>query len=38
LYALQNPFEGMGDDEKEYQKVVSENVNKRMEGAMNDLK
>ena len=35
---MSNPFEGMGDDEKEYQKVVSENVNNRMEGAMNDLK
>ena len=35
---MSNPFEGMGDDEKEYQKVVSDNVNKRMEGAMNDLK
>lgn len=35
---MANPFEGMDDDQKEYQKVVSENVNKRMESAMNDLK
>jgi len=35
---MANPFEGMDDDQKEYQKVVSENVNKRMENAMGDLK
>jgi len=31
LGPMANPFEGMDDDEKEYQKVVGENVNKRME-------
>jgi hypothetical protein len=35
---MANPFEGMDDDQKEYQKAVAENVNKRMENAMNDLK
>jgi len=35
---MANPFEGMDDDEKEYQKVVGENVNKRMEKAMGEIK
>lgn len=35
---MANPFEGMDDDQKEYQKAVAENVNKRMENAMNDIK
>ncbi|GMI59035.1 hypothetical protein ScalyP_jg1155 [Parmales sp. scaly parma] len=38
LGPMANPFEGMDDDEKEYQKVVGENVNKRMEKAMGEIK
>jgi len=35
---MANPFEGMDDDQKEYQKAVAENVNKRMEKAMGEIK
>jgi len=35
---MANPFEGMDDDQKEYRKAVAENVNKRMEKAMGEIK
>ena len=38
LGPMADPFAGLDDDQKEYQKVVAENVNKRMDKAMGDLK
>eukprot|EP00591_Stephanopyxis_turris_P013554 CAMPEP_0195510052 /NCGR_PEP_ID=MMETSP0794_2-20130614/2815_1 /TAXON_ID=515487 /ORGANISM="Stephanopyxis turris, Strain CCMP 815" /LENGTH=333 /DNA_ID=CAMNT_0040637403 /DNA_START=10 /DNA_END=1011 /DNA_ORIENTATION=- len=37
LAPMADPFAGLGDDEKEYQKVLSDNVNKRMTKALEDL-
>ncbi|KAL9186429.1 hypothetical protein ACHAXT_005667 [Thalassiosira profunda] len=38
LAPLADPFAGMGDDEKELHKEVSDNVQKRLEKAMDELK
>lgn len=38
LAPLADPFSGMGDDEKEVHKEVSDNVQKRVEKALEDLK
>lgn len=38
LGPMADPFAGMGDDEKEYHKALSENINTRMTKAMGELK
>lgn len=38
LGPMADPFAGMGDDEKEYHKELSDNINKRMEKSVNELK
>lgn len=38
LGPMADPFAGMGDDQKEYQKAVSENVNNRLNKAIDELK
>jgi hypothetical protein len=38
LGPMADPFAGMGDDEKEYHKALSENINNRMMNAMEELK
>jgi len=38
LGPMADPFQGMGDDEKEYHKELSENINRRMTNAMEELK
>lgn len=35
---MADPFQGMGDDEKDYQKQLSEDINKRMEDSIAELK
>eukprot|EP00551_Chaetoceros_affinis_P014208 CAMPEP_0203691304 /NCGR_PEP_ID=MMETSP0091-20130426/3634_1 /ASSEMBLY_ACC=CAM_ASM_001089 /TAXON_ID=426623 /ORGANISM="Chaetoceros affinis, Strain CCMP159" /LENGTH=326 /DNA_ID=CAMNT_0050561765 /DNA_START=11 /DNA_END=987 /DNA_ORIENTATION=+ len=34
---MADPFAGMGDDEKEYHKQLSDNINKRMEDSISEL-
>jgi len=38
LGPMADPFAGMGDDEKEYHKELSDNINKRMTNAIDELK
>lgn len=37
LAPMADPFSGMGDDEKEYQKELSDNLNKRMTKTLEDM-
>lgn len=38
LAPMADPFAGMGDDEKEYHKELSENINKRMQKGIEELR
>mmetsp|Transcript_16734 Transcript_16734/g.21741 ORF Transcript_16734/g.21741 Transcript_16734/m.21741 type:complete len:343 (-) Transcript_16734:133-1161(-) len=38
LAPMTDPFSNLDDEQREYQKALSENVNKRLENAMEDLK
>lgn len=38
LGPMADPFAGMGDDEKDYHKELSDNINKRMEKSIKELK
>lgn len=38
LGPMADPFAGMGDDEKEYHKELSDNINKRMEKSLKEMK